>query len=234
MVANGYRPTINTLPRTRYASRLARWRGGRLLHPRGMSFTGQADVRGPLAVRLLGAPGRCPATVRLSRGVPTPDGWPDVLGLAVRLHTPTGLFDLLLSTTAGPPLLRHLPLPRRDFAGPYGSLVGFRVDGRRTYLLARASGPLGRTLAEVAGTAARGAARLELSAAGLTGPARPFALLTLGERLPAEVDAALAFDPAGNHCSELRPRGLVPWLRTVSYPYSQRVRGAAGDQDSLP
>ncbi|WP_347651110.1 hypothetical protein [Plantactinospora sp. B5E13] len=79
-MANGYRPTVDTLPRTRYASRLARWRGGRLLHPRGMSF----------------------------------------------------------------------------------------------------------------------------------------------------------FDPAGNHCSELRPRGVAPWLRTVSYPYSQRVRGAARDQNSLP
>ncbi|MEE6257698.1 phosphodiesterase [Plantactinospora sonchi] len=233
-MAIGYCPTIDQLPGTRPASRLARWRGGRLLHPRGLSFTGEIDIWGRLAVRMAGGPGRLPVTLRLSRGVPTPDGWPDVLGLAVRLHGPAGPFDLLLSTSAAPPILRHLPIPRRDFAGPYGSLVGFRLDGRRTYLLARSDRPLGRTWAELTGVAGRGEGCLELAAARFGGGWHPFGRITFGERLPAEVDAALAFDPAGNHCSDLRPRGLVPWLRTASYPFSQRSRGAARDQGRLP
>ncbi|WP_148086441.1 phosphodiesterase [Micromonospora sp. HM5-17] len=222
------------MARTGPARRIASWRGGRLLHPRGISFTGQADLWGRLAVRLLGGPGRCPVTVRLSRGTPTPDGWPDLLGLAVRLHGPAGPFDLLLSTTAERPLLRHLPVPRRDFAGPYGSLVGYRVDGRRVYVLARAPHPLGRSLAELAAVAARGEVRLELLAAGVTGGWSTFGRITVGERLSAEVDAALAFDPDGAHRCALRPRGLIQRLRTVAYPLSQRTRGAARDQADLP
>ncbi|MEQ4301276.1 phosphodiesterase [Plantactinospora sp. B6F1] len=215
------------------SNRLARWRGGRLLHPRGISFTGDVELSGPLADGLAGGSGRYPGTVRLSRGTPTPEGWPDLLGLAVRLHLAGGPFDLLLSSTGRPPLLRHLPVPRRDFAGPYGSLLAYRFDGRRTYLLACADGPLGSSLDEVADLAARAGARLNLLAAGVRGPWRTFGHVVFGTRLPAETDAALAFDPAGRHGSELRPRGLLQWLRVNSYASSQRARGAAEDQTRL-
>ncbi|MGI5147748.1 phosphodiesterase [Plantactinospora sp. CA-294935] len=218
----------------RASSRLARWRGGRVLHPRGLSFTGEVELSGPLADRLAGGSGRYPGTVRLSRGTPTPEGWPDLLGLAVRLHVAGGPFDLLLSSTGRPPLLRHLPVPRRDFAGPYGSLLAYRFDGRRTYLLARADRPLGSSLDEVAEVAARDEARLELLAAGVRGPWRAFGRVVFGTRLPAELDAALAFDPDGRRGSELRPRGLLQRLRVVSYAASQRGRDAAEDQTRLP
>ncbi|MEO3923675.1 hypothetical protein ABGB07_07420 [Micromonosporaceae bacterium B7E4] len=172
--------------------------------------------------------------MRLSRGTPTPEGWPDLLGLAVRLHVAGGPFDLLLSSTGRPPLLRHLPVPRRDFAGPYGSLLAYRFDGRRTYLLARADRPLGSSLDEVAEVAARDEARLELLAAGVRGPWRAFGRVVFGTRLPAGLDAALAFDPDGRRGSELRPRGLLQRLRVVSYAASQRGRDAAEDQTRLP
>ncbi|GAB3962893.1 phosphodiesterase [Plantactinospora veratri] len=216
------------------SSRLARWRGGRLLHPRGVSFTGEVELWGPLADPLAGGSGRYPGTVRLSRGTPTPEGWPDLLGLAVRLHTPGGPFDLLLSGTGRPPLLRHLPLPHRDFAGPYGSLLAYRFGGRRVYLLARADRPLGASLDAVTEVAVRGEARLELLAAGWGRPWRAFGRVVLGTRLPAEVDAALAFDPDGRRGSALRPRGLLQWTRVRSYSSSQRGRGAAEDQTRLP
>ncbi|WP_192765116.1 phosphodiesterase [Plantactinospora soyae] len=216
------------------AGRLARWRGGRLLHPRGLSFTGQVELWGPLAVRLAGSAGRRAATLRLSRGLPTPDGWPDLLGLALRLHGDTGPFDLLLSASSQRRVLRHLPMPRYDFAGPYGSLLAYRIDGRRVYVTARSPRPLGRTLAEVASLADRDAACLDLFAVGVTGPWRRFGRVVFGARLPAEVDAALAFDPDGSRASALRPPGLLQRLRRVSYPFSQRSRGAAGDQTRLP
>lgn len=189
---------------------------------------------GPLAVRMAGGRGRYPATVRLSRGTPTPDGWPDLLGLAVRLHGTVGPFDLMLSSTGQRPLLRHLPVLRSDFAGPYGSLLAYRVDGRRVYLTARSDRPLGRRLGEVAALADQGAAGLVLLAAGVTGPWRPFGRVVLGARLSTEVDAALAFDPDGSRGSELRPTGLLQRLRRASYAASQRGRGAAADQTELP
>ncbi|MBF9133655.1 phosphodiesterase [Plantactinospora sp. S1510] len=222
------------MPDPRVAGRLARWRGGRLLHPRGLSFTGQVELWGPLAVRMAGGAGRCAGTVRLSRGTPTPDGWPDVLGLAVRLHGRAGPFDLLLSTSSQRRVLRHVPIPRYDFAGPYGSLVGYRIDNRRVYVAARSSRPLGRTLDEVASVADRDAACLDLFAVGGTGPWRRFGRVVFGARLPAEVDAALAFDPDGCRGSALRPTGLIQRLRGAGYAFSQRSRGAAADQTRLP
>jgi len=213
--------------------RVARWRGGRLLHPRGLSFTGRAELWGPLAARMVGGTDRYDATVRFSRGTPTPDGWPDLLGVAVRLHGTAGPFDLLLSGTSQRPVLRHLPAPRHDFAGPYGSLLAYRFDGRRVYVVARSEQPLGRTLDEVAEAAGRYAVRLTLLAAGVTGPWRPFGRVVLGTRLPAEVDAALAFDPDGRRGDDLRPRGLLQRLRRASYAASQRDRAAAEDQRGL-
>ncbi|WP_422773396.1 hypothetical protein ACN28C_11020 [Plantactinospora sp. WMMC1484] len=172
--------------------------------------------------------------MRLSRGIPTPEGWPDVLGFALRLHGAEGAVDLLLSSAGRPPVLRHLPLPRCDFAGPYGSLLAYRFGGRRVYLLARAGRPLGCSLAGVAELAARNEARIDLLAASAGGPWWPYGRVTFGTRLPAEVDAALAFDPNGRGGFDLRPRGLLQRLRTVGYPWSRRGRGAADDQTRLP
>jgi hypothetical protein len=156
------------------------------------------------------------------------------LGFAVRIHGDAGPFDLLLSASSQRPVLRHLPLPRYDFAGPYGSLLAYRLDGRRLYVTARSDRPLGRTLDGVASAAAGDGVRLGLFAVGPTGPWRQFGEVVFGSRLPAEVDAALAFEPDGRHGSELRPPGLIQWLRRVSYPFSQRSRGARVDQTRLP
>jgi hypothetical protein len=213
---------------------MARRRGGRLLHARGCSFTGQVEVWGPLAGRVLDGPGRYPATIRISRGTPTPEGWPDVLGLAIRTRGRAGSFDLLLSTAGRMPLLRHLPMPRRDFAGPYSSVVSYRLGRRRLYLAALPEHPAGRTLDAVVAVATRGGVRLELAAASLTGPWCPFGRITFGQPLPEAVDAALAFDPAGGPSTELRPAGLMRRIRTATYAFSQRARGAPADQAGLP
>ncbi|MGA3540329.1 phosphodiesterase [Micromonosporaceae bacterium DT194] len=212
------------------ARNLARLRGGRLLHPRGRSFTATAELWGPPADAVADGPGCYRATVRLSRGVPTPQGWPDVLGLAVRLHRPAGPVDLLVSTSGSSPLLRHLPLPRRDFAGPYSSIASYRRGRQRIYLAALADRPLGSTLDSVGSLAAQGAARLRLATASATGLWRPFARITLGDPLTAATDAALGFDPIGNHPPGLLPAGPVQRLRAATYPVSRRARGAAGNQ----
>ncbi|MFB9849569.1 hypothetical protein ACFFMR_04110 [Micromonospora andamanensis] len=161
----------------RAARALARLRGTRLLHPAGRSFTGEVLVRGtsgpPTGVRLVDRPGRYPATIRFSKGSPTPGGWPDVLGLAVRIHRPTGRpFDLLVSSSTAAPGLRHLPLPRRRFTGTYSSIMSYRTGRRRLWLAALAdpeSPDLGHDLAglatavatERAGRRARSVRRLD-------------------------------------------------------------------------
>jgi hypothetical protein len=207
------------------AATLARLRGGRLLHPRGRSLRARVEARGRLAGRILGTEGQWPATVRVSRGMPTPEGWPDVLGFAVRIHLPAGPVDLLLSSAGRLPVLRHLPLPRRDFAGPYTSVMPYRWRGRPVYLAVLSERPLGRTLDAVVAAAGRGEGVLRLAAATPTSRWYPFARILLGAPLSGAADAALAFDPTGNVPAPLRPVGLVRRLREVAYTFSRRGRG---------
>ncbi|MEH1101812.1 phosphodiesterase [Micromonospora sp. CPCC 205561] len=213
---------------------LTRLRRARLLHPAGRSFVGEVTVWGtpgpPTGVPLLDDPGRFPATVRLSRGVPTPEGWPDVLGLAVRLHRDSGRpFDLLVSSSGAAPVLRNLPLPRRRFAGTYSTIMPLRAGRRRLFLAALAdpdSPDLGRSLAEVATAARADAPRLVLAVASAVGPWRPFGEVGFGAQLSAREDAALAFDPIGNLPPGLRAVGPIAWLREQTYRGSRRARGA--------
>ncbi|MCZ7378807.1 phosphodiesterase [Micromonospora sp. WMMC250] len=209
-------------------------RRGRLLHPAGRSFTGELMIWGtpgpPTGAGLLDDPGRYRATVRLSKGTPTPGGWPDVLGLAVRLHREDGHpFDLLVSSSGAAPLLRNLPLPRRDFTGTYTSIMCFRVGPRRIWLAALAdpdSVGLGRSLNAAAAATRTDKPRLVLAVASAVGPWRPVGQISIGAQLDAEEDAALAFDPVRNLPPDLRVAGPLAWLREQTYRGSRRARGA--------
>ncbi|WFE46773.1 phosphodiesterase [Verrucosispora sp. WMMD1129] len=219
----------------RAARALARLRRGRMLHPAGRSFAGEVLVWGtagpPTGVRLLDRPGHYPATVRLSKGTPTPDAWPDVLGLAVRIHHQAGRpFDLLVSSSAAAPVLRHLPLPRRRFTGTYSSVMSYRAGRRRLWLAALAdpeSPDLGHDLSGLSTAVAAGRPGLVLAVASAVGPWRPFGQVTIGDQLGAREDAALAFDPVGNLPEELRLTGPLAWLRQHTYRGSRRGRGAS-------
>ncbi|MEV1145019.1 phosphodiesterase [Micromonospora sp. NPDC049799] len=218
----------------RATAALTRLRHGRLLHPAGRSFTGEVVVWGrsgpPTGVPLIDRPGRYAATVRLSKGVPTPGSWPDVLGLAVRLHRdPERPYDLLVSSSAAAPVLRHLPLPRRRFAGTYSSIMSFRAGRRRLFLAALAdpdSADPGRNLDEVTASARADGPSLILAVASAVGPWRPFGQVRVDTPLDARADAALAFDPIGNLPPGLRAAGPIAWLREHTYRASRRTRGA--------
>ncbi|MFG1842746.1 phosphodiesterase [Micromonospora sp. NPDC049175] len=219
----------------RASAALGRLRHGRLLHPAGRSFVGEVVIWGtpgpPIGVGLLDDPGRYRATVRFSKGTPTPGGWPDVLGVALRLHRDTGRpFDLLVSSSGAAPLMRNLPLPRRCFTGTYSTIVGYRVGRRRLWLAALAdpdSIDLGRSLRTVAAATRTDAPRLVLAVASAVGPWRPVGQVEFGAPLSAEEDAALAFDPVRNLPPELRAAGPLAWLREHTYRGSRRARGAA-------
>jgi hypothetical protein len=208
----------------------ARLRGGRrMLHPAGRSYRGSLEVVGGLAsgVPLLDEPGRYRATVRLSKGAPTPRGWPDVLGLAVRVHDVDGRdVDLLLSSSTRLPLLRQVFLPRRRIAGPYSSLAGYETPRGRRYLAAwgPAGAGLGTRLDDVASAMWLGDARFVLAVATRSGRWHRWGELRLEEPLSPRDDADLAFDPAGNDLPELRAAGLLQLVRGATYRGSQRGR----------
>ncbi|MFG2047988.1 phosphodiesterase [Micromonospora sp. NPDC048935] len=218
----------------RASAALGRLRRGRLLHPSGRSFAGEVLIWGtpgpPTGVDLLDDPGRYRAAVRLSKGTPTPGGWPDVLGLALRLHRDSGRpFDLLVSSSGAAPVLRNLPLPRRAFTGTYSTIVGYRVARRRLWLAALPdpdSVDLGRSLSTVAAATRTDTPRLVLAVASAVGPWRPVGQVSIGTQLSAEEDAALAFDPVGNLPPGLRAAGPLAWLREQTYRGSRRARGA--------
>lgn len=222
---------------TALAVRIVRSRHRRSLHPDGRSFTGELTVTGlaGTGAALLERPARHPVTVRISKGVGTRPGFPDLFGVAIRVHG--GLSgrrcDLLFSTSGSGRLSRHVPMARRGFDTFYGSILAYRTGtGRKLYLSARPdpdARPLGRTLESVVDAAERDGARLVLSADG-----EPFGTVRFGAVLPVGADAELAFNPVGNTGADLHPTGLVHASRAVAYRLSQRWRGvepAAADPD---
>ncbi len=218
--------------------RVVRSRHQRFLHPDGRSFAGELTVTGlpGSGSELLERPARHPVTLRLSKGVGTRPGVGDLFGLAVRVYGPVcgHKCDLLYSTAGQGRFSRHVPMPRRGFDTVYGSILAYRTGtGRKLYLSARPdpdARPLGRTLESVVTAAHRDGARLILCADD-----EPFGVVRFGDLLPAEEDAALAFDPVRNTRPDLHPTGLVHASRALAYRLSQRWRGvqpAAADPDA--
>ena len=226
-------PTISAAIAIGLGVRLVRSRHRRSLHPDGRSFVGEIEVWGaeePIGSDLIDRPGRHHVTVRLSKGVGTRPGRPDVLGLAIRVHRPGRAVDLLLSTAGTGRLSRHLPMPRRRFDTWYGSITSYRTGDRRKVYLAAGPDPggvrLGRTLESAAAAAHHDRGRMLLYARrdGITGP---FGRIVFGTRLPPATDAALAFDAIRNSTADLHPTGTVHSTRALAYRLSQRWRGAS-------
>ncbi|CAM3541538.1 hypothetical protein [Nocardioides zeicaulis] len=107
---------------------LARRRRAPAFHPDGVLYEGRAQVEG--AGPLPRGPVDC--LVRLSKGIGTPRGVPDLLGLAVRLlHDPP--VDVLASTAPGASGWRRFVLrPARRWGGAtLTSLMPWARGGRR-------------------------------------------------------------------------------------------------------
>ncbi|GAA3334906.1 hypothetical protein GCM10020358_01090 [Amorphoplanes nipponensis] len=216
------------------AVRVAHSRDRRFLHPDGRSFTGDLEIWGglePTGAALLDRPGRHPVTLRISKGIGTRPGRPDVLGVAVRVHGPVAgrRHDLLFSTAGRGRVLRHVPVLRSGFDTVYGSILPYRSGTGRTFHLAVQAdpdgGPLGRTLESVVAAARHDNGRLLLALAD--GDAvEVVGRLRFGAALSDGQDAALAFDPVRNVTDDLHPTGLVHGSRAAAYRLSQRWRGA--------
>ncbi len=85
---------------------IRRVRGSRPIHTRGLWLDSVAVVHDHglrSGISWIERPGSAPASARISRSASTPDGLPDVVGLALRLHhagsgpAPATFSDVLLS-----------------------------------------------------------------------------------------------------------------------------------------
>ncbi len=154
-------------------------------------------------------PASATVTARLSKGAGTGHGWPDVLGLALRVPTQAGDWDVLLSTTGADRFSRLLPrFVRRWNGARLGTLAPYRYRGELLWLMAVPGD----------GEPPR---RFTIHASGLDADWRQVAEVTLRPRKTAPV----AFDPVLNRPPdlELAPRWLAV-LREQAYAGSRRGR----------
>jgi hypothetical protein len=199
------------------------------MHPRGAVFDAVLARQGAVADRgvpWLDAVATDAAVVRLSRGAGLPAPFPDLLGLAVRLPRDGAPVDLLLTTTGRGPLGRLLPLPRRDAAAVYSSIMAYRSDAGYLRLAAI---PLTRGVpsdpASLAAAVSRDGLRFALAVARGPGPWQPFATLTLTAPVPA-LDPDVRFDAVENPPPGLVPDGPMARFRAPSYARARAARTA--------
>ena len=210
---------------------LARWRGGKPMHPRGAVFDAVLERRGgpDWGVPWLAATATDPVVARLSRSAGLPAPLPDLLGLAIRL--PGGgsgqgaPVDLLLTTTGSGGLTRLLPVPRRDTATFYSSIMAYRSDAGAVRLgavpheddLPSEPEPLARSVA-------RAGLCFTLVAARGRGPWQPFARLTLADPVPG-LDPDVRFDAVQHAPPGLTADGPLARFRAPAYARARAGRG---------
>ncbi|MFE2754185.1 hypothetical protein ACFXGA_19535 [Actinosynnema sp. NPDC059335] len=192
---------------------LAGVRDAKAFHPRGRWFEGVLTTTFDPALPLpVGATEVCG---RLSKGVGTPGGLPDVLGLAFRLPGP---WDVLLSTC----FARVLPRPARTWTSArYGSVTPFRWRGRLVWLSAvpDAHATPSAALADLPGELGF---TLEVG-----GPWRPVGRLVVR---PLDVDRDLpALDPVRH-----RPAGLELAPAVLARVRERAYRGSRRGRSPVP
>lgn len=208
-------------------------RPNRPIHPVGVALTGTVQRHGRSAASGIGwidSAGTNQVRARMSRSVGTPPGWPDIIGLALRITTETGPADVLLAST---PLAwpgRLLLIPRRRASGNLTSLMPYRGGKGPVLLAARTEAP-GPPLPAAPDGFRRalqsGTWTLGLYSARPMGRWTRFGTLTLALD-PDEADTATRFDPLAH---TLPGAGNYRWasrLREPSYAAARDPKKRAG------
>ncbi|MFD1860829.1 hypothetical protein EHW97_12185 [Aeromicrobium camelliae] len=206
---------------------LARARSARGFHPSGDIFEASARWDDPASptVRALGGPGSADAVVRVSKGIGTPGGLPDLLGIAIRIRPDHDSIDLLLTTVGRSGWRRNVLSPTTRWnRTAYSTLLPYRASGERVVLALRpdvgaatpasvaaldaalASGPLGFALEERREGAWNVIGRVEI----------------FGRRRTGDI----SFDPYLVNLPDLAPVGFLAELRERAYIGSRRGRHA--------
>lgn len=182
------------------------------LHPRGHVVRGRLERTGTgrtWGVPWLDDPGSDTCLVRLSRSLGLPEGWPDVLGLTVRLDRPDGPHDLLLASTGWAPGARHVLVPRTDaLSTRYGSLFTYATP----------AGPA------VLGAAPESPESFALHVAPPLGSWERFGTLQLEPAADDAPDRDVAFDPVTHPLPGMALSPLLQRLREPAYAAARRVR----------
>jgi hypothetical protein len=190
------------------------------MHPRGAVFDAVLDRTGsvpPWGVPWLDEPARDDVVVRMSRGTGLPSPLPDLLGLAIRVPGDGGPVDLLLTSTGRGAATRLLPVPRRDAATAYSSIMGYRSDAGVLRLSVAPDGPDAPSEPEpLAHAVLREGLGFALLATRGSGPWRPFGRLTV--TVPRDpLDRDIRFDAVLNPPPGLVPDGPIARLRAPAY-----------------
>ncbi|OXM74933.1 MULTISPECIES: hypothetical protein [Amycolatopsis] len=189
---------------------LARWRRARVFHPRGILLRGTLETLAPDELPL---PPGGPVVARLSKGAGLPGRMPDILGLALRIPTDDGPWDLTLASASARVLLRPARGWRR---ARFSSVVPYRVARGLRWILASVDGPDGASLDAVAA----GPVTVTCCVAKLTGPATPVARIVLDS--PLGDGERPSFDPMLHSPPGAR---LYPdWLSRLREPAYQGSR----------
>ncbi|WP_133545999.1 hypothetical protein [Microbacterium sp. BK668] len=169
-----------------------------------------------------------PVVARLSRSVGLPDGFPDILGLALRFDADGRPADLELSSSSLGIPSRFLLLPQRSPArARLGTLLPYRGTQGPVLVCARtlapgalpAGGPALDEELETSGW------RLRLHHATTTGKWHPFADVEL-RLAPDQDDTELRFDAARHPLPGSEQYAWIRALRDPSYGLVQRDAGA--------
>jgi hypothetical protein len=213
---------------------LARRRSGRAVHTRGTVLDATLTVEpGSATGRALGHPQRRSAVVRASKSSGLPGRIPDLLGMAVRIPTADGVFDVLFASVGRRGPARLVLRPTGTWWGqPFSTVLPYVVDGQRLLLGLQAdpgAGPPGADLAAVAAAVHNGPVQFVLSEIPVRGPHRPIGRVVLEH--VRDTGPAVSFDPIRNALPRLHPTRPLRSLREWAYTGSRRGRGA--DPDSL-
>lgn len=219
---------------------LAWLRGGKAVHPHGVTYGAELAIDGagaaPAASQLLSSAATHRALVRFSRSLGLPRPLPDLLGVSIRVPDAYGSGrhqDLLAVSSADAPVLRHVFLPSGDVQQrPYSTALPYRA-GEELFVIGlrpvadspRPSG--GDEFDRLARAAATGGLRFELAVATARGRFARVGELRIGSRLPDSLDA-LRFNPF-NCGGGLEPASMLNRLRDYAYPLSQRAWARRGD-----
>ena len=189
---------------------LARVRGGKPMHPRGVVLTARLSRTGlarPSGVRWLDEAGTDDVLVRLSRGAGLPPPLPDLFGFALRAPGETPV-DLLLSSSGRSRWTRRVPVLRRDPATTYGSIMGYRAPAGPVLLAVHPQAPGAFTLTATVGR----------------GPEQPFARVVLGAETEPS-DPPLHFDAVLHAPPGLVADGPLARFRRPAYTAARAALG---------
>ncbi|MFC9472051.1 phosphodiesterase [Nocardia sp. NPDC055002] len=227
----------NTVVRTTFQTG-ARLRHARVFHPRGVRLAGR--FRATSAYEPWFGPGDRAVIARQSKGIGSPGGVPDVLGLAFRvLDRDERPWDFALATTGRSAMGRFVITPARAWAtARFGTLLPYRfADASPVWLFAE---PLDTD--DLPNTASLRALddhlddrvlRFSITADGIGRPPETVGELDLRRAEPGEYRTDF-FDPILNHPADvtLMPQ-VVNWLRENAYTGSRRGRTDDGAQPAI-